>query len=37
MENVLVSKSYKFALRIVEMYKLLSTERKEFVLSKQVL
>ena len=37
MENVLVSKSYKFALRIVEMYKPLSTERKEFVLSKQVL
>ena len=37
MENILRLKSYKFALRIVEMYKLLSSERKEFVLSKQVL
>ena len=37
MEKVLRPKSYKFALRIVEMYKLLSLERKEFVLSKQVL
>ena len=37
MENILRPKSYKFALRIVEMYKLLSSERKEFVLSKQVL
>ena len=37
MENIIRPKSYKFALRIVEMYKLLSSERKEFVLSKQVL
>ena len=37
MEKVIPSKSYKFALRIVEMYKLLTSERKEFVLSKQVL
>ena len=37
MEKILRPKSYKFALRIVEMYKLLSSEHKEFVLSKQVL
>jgi TIGR02436 family protein len=37
MEKVLAPKSYKFALRIISLYKLLTTERKEFVLSKQVL
>jgi len=37
MESVVEHKSYTFALRIVEMYKLLTSERKEFVLSKQVL
>jgi len=37
MENIVASKSYKFALRIVLLYKLLAFERKEFVLSKQVL
>jgi TIGR02436 family protein len=37
MENILAPKSYKFALRIIGLYKLLTTERKEFVLSKQVL
>ena len=37
MENVVASKSYQFALRIVSLYKLLAFERKEFVLSKQVL
>ena len=37
MENVVASKSYQFALRIVSLYKLLAYERKEFVLSKQVL
>ena len=36
-ENVVRQKSYDFALRIVETYKFLSKERKEFVLSKQVL
>ena len=36
-ENVLKDKSYKFALRIVKLYKHLSEEQKEFVLSKQVL
>lgn len=36
-ENVLKDKSYKFALRIVKLYKHLAEEKKEFVLSKQVL
>jgi len=36
-ENVLKDKSYKFALRIVKLYKHLTEEKKEFVLSKQVL
>lgn len=35
-ENVLKSKSYAFALRIVKLYKYLSDNR-EYVLSKQVL
>lgn len=36
-ENPLKDKSYKFALRIVKLYKFLIDEKKEFVLSKQVL
>ena len=36
-ENIIASKSYAFALEIVMLYKYLSTEKKEFVLSKQVL
>lgn len=36
-ENPLKDKSYKFALRIVKLYKHLIEEKKEFVLSKQVL
>ncbi len=36
-ENVILTKSYDFALRIVRMYQHLSAEKKEFVLSKQVL
>ena len=35
-ENILKTKSYSFALRIVKLYKYLCTHR-EFVLSKQVL
>ncbi len=37
MENILATKSYAFALRIIKLYKHLSTVHKEFVLSKQVL
>jgi hypothetical protein len=36
-ENVLKSKSYGFALQIVNLYKYVTTEKKEYVLSKQVL
>ena len=35
-ENVVVDKSFSFAVRIVNFYKLLC-ERKEFVLAKQIL
>lgn len=37
MENPLKIKSYAFALRIVNLYKYLAQETKEFVLSKQIL
>jgi four helix bundle protein len=36
-ENILLEKSYKFALRIVRLYKYLCDEKHEFVLSKQIL
>lgn len=36
-ENVVLEKSYKFALRIVRLYKFLVDEKHEFVMSKQVL
>lgn len=36
-ENVIVDKSKEFALRIVRMYQYLCSEKKEYVLSKQVL
>ena len=36
-ENVIVDKSKAFALRIIKMYRYLCKEKKEFVLSKQVL
>jgi len=36
-ENPLKDKSYKFALRIVKLYKHLAEDKKEFVLSKQIL
>jgi four helix bundle protein len=35
--NVVQAKSYAFALRIVRMYRHLAEQRKEFVLSKQIL
>ncbi len=36
-ENVIDSKAKKFSIRIIRMYQYLSIEKKEFVLSKQVL
>jgi len=35
--NVLKEKSYAFAVRMIKLYQHLAAERKEFVLSKQVL
>ncbi|MBR5650926.1 MAG: four helix bundle protein [Bacteroidales bacterium] len=37
MKNILQEKSKKFAIRIVNMYKYLVEEKKEFVISKQIL
>ncbi len=36
-ENVIVSKSYAFAVKIVKLYKYLCEEKKEYTLSKQLL
>lgn len=36
-ENVVLTKSYDFAVRIVKMYQHLSSEKKEYILSKQVI
>ena len=35
-ENIVLEKSYQFALRTVKLYKFL-TEKKEYILSKQIL
>lgn len=36
-ENVICDKSYKFALRIVKLHRYLTVNKREFILSKQVL
>ena len=36
-ENLIKEKSYKLALEIVNLYKFLCNDKKEFVLSKQIL
>ena len=36
-ENIIQTKSYNFALRIVQLYKHLIKEKQEYVLSKQIL
>ena len=36
-ENVIVKKSKDFALRIINMYKYLCVEKREYVMSKQIL
>jgi four helix bundle protein len=36
-ESIVKNKSFQFAIRVVNLYKLLIAERKEFVLSKQIL
>jgi len=37
MKNILKDKSYAFAIRTVNLYKYLVKEKKEFVISKQIL
>jgi four helix bundle protein len=37
MENVIAKKSYAFAIRIIRLYKFLIEDKKEFILSKQLL
>ncbi len=37
MASIVKGKSFRFAVRIVNLYKIVSMERKEFVLSKQLL
>lgn len=36
-ENIIKTKSFNFALRIVKLYQFLNQEKKEYVLSKQLL
>lgn len=36
-ENIIKDKSFKFAVRIVSLYKLLCNEKKVYVLSKQII
>jgi four helix bundle protein len=36
-QNIIMDKSYAFALRIIKAYKFLSVEQREFILSKQLL
>jgi len=36
-DNIILDKSFEFAIRIVKLYKYLCNEKKEYVLSKQLL
>jgi len=36
-ENIVLAKSYAFAVRIIRLYQQLTSQKKEFVLSKQLL
>jgi four helix bundle protein len=36
-ENVILSKSFSFAIRIVKLYQYLTEQKREFVMSKQLL
>jgi hypothetical protein len=36
-ENVIVAKSYAFAIRIVKLYEYLKGEKQEYLLAKQLL
>ena len=36
-ENIVLEKAYKFALRVVKLYKYLTDEKREFILSRKLL
>jgi len=36
-QNIIQEKSYSFALRIINLYKYISQNKKEYTLSKQIL
>ncbi len=36
-KNIIKDKSFEFALRIIQLYKYLTTEQKEYIMSKQLL
>ncbi len=36
-DNIILDKSFEFAIRVVKLYKYLCNEKKEYVLSKQLL
>ncbi|MEA3495194.1 MAG: four helix bundle protein [Bacteroidota bacterium] len=36
-ENIILTKTYSFALRIIKLYKYLNEEKKEYTLSRQIL
>jgi four helix bundle protein len=35
-ENILLEKSYAFAIRIINLYKFLNDEKKDYIISKQI-
>ena len=37
MDNIIVEKSFAFAIRIVNLYKYLHTQKREFIMAKQLL
>ena len=36
-ENIIIDNTFEFSLRIIELYKYLTIEKKEYILSKQLL
>lgn len=36
-DNIILDKSFEFAIRVVKLYKYLCDEKKEYILSKQLL
>ena len=35
--NVILEKTFKFSLKVIEIYKFLTEEKREFIMSKQLL